>query len=190
MNIRTPDYDNLVKPFKMIAKWEQGFVENMTCTDAQHKVARELGHQDWQSFTYYLKGIADQDVGFNKEQWWYVFDTQNGSIYKPFHKSQSCPAFDHNTDLHSLLINVVDNDIYNCAGYHYFKEMSKYGEKPDYEENYEPSNAMRNFIEKIRNLTETQALGVFAGAALFWDKFGFDVPNFQKSEEKWFAKHE
>jgi len=147
-----PSYDYLIGGFK---KWATLRKDGSTkLTDVQDRVAVSYGHKDWQSFTYYIKTLVESlgTVNLTDDEWGFIYDISNGW------------GVVNRTGQGELLQNVVDGDIYSGCGSKWFNETSKGGE----DEDYEPSEPMQAFIDKLKAFTEPQAKAVLLKGQVFW----------------------
>ena len=147
-----PDLKECLAPYKSIADLND---EKEKHTGKLHKIANAHGYKDWQLFTYKIKTLISelQNVKLSNKEWGYLFDAVNGWAV----------SLDVTKD--ELLMQIVDGDRYEALGIKWFNEIST-----DFEDEHLPSQAMKNFYEKINKLTDTQCVAVVLKALTFWQR--------------------
>jgi len=158
MSIPTPSLHQFLEPYKIAAKALKHEL-GISLTDAQHRIARQCGYDDWQTFNYFFKSLADLDLGISRQEWLYFAEMINGLWLRD--------NFPFTTDY--LKYNVVESDIWDSLG------VNRFGHDAlsvcdDETGEYRPSKPMKAFLEKITYFSDLQSQAIFFTCLMFWGK--------------------
>lgn len=83
-----PPFHCLIAPYKLVAK---KYFSNVSHTQKQHLLAQDLGRDDWQEFSYFIKSCHEtlQCCDLTSDEWSFVLDAVNGvAVYATEFKNQ------------------------------------------------------------------------------------------------------
>jgi hypothetical protein len=156
MSIPTPSLRQFLAPYKIASKALKREL-GISLTDAQHRIAKSCGYDDWQSFNYFFKSLADLDLGLSRQEWLYFAEMLNG-LWLQDH-------FPFTTDF--LRFNVIESDIWSALGATRFQVLSEYNKETG---EYHPSDRMKELIAKITKFSDVESQSVLFTCLMFWGK--------------------